>query len=589
SVARNVVTLLRNDGGFFPKAPVKKIAYIQIGNSQANDFAQRLHTDMKVDSFSFSFKEDAAKAEALAQQINGARYDALIIGVFTNVRAGNPANNFNISAAALKLWTGLQENNKTATFLFGNAYAAKNFCTAKTLVAMHQDDAPFQQAAADFLRGSITSIGKLPVTVCNYQFGAGIAVKNLAPVGTNAEWLAIDSIVNDGLIKKAFPGAVVMAVHNGQIKYHKAFGNFEFDPNSIGVTLESVYDLASVTKISATTVSVMKLYEEGRLDLDKTLGDYLSYTQGTNKAGLSIREILLHQAGLNPFIRFYRETIDTVTGMPSPAFYSDKRDTLFTIPVARNVWMRRDWNDTMLLRIIQSELGPAPKYVYSDNDFILLGKIVQAISGMSLDQYVQKTFYNPMGMSSTTFKPWQRFGIERVVPTEEEKHFRRQLLRGYVHDEGASMFGGVSGHAGLFSNAFDLAMLYQMLLNGGEFNGERYLKPETIQLFTAYGSDISRRGLGFDKPEKDNATRKDPYPSALASPETFGHTGFTGTCVWVDPQAKLVYVFLSNRVYNTRSNNLLGQLGIRGKIQDAIYKAIKKEEAALLVTSPKSY
>ncbi|MFN2439195.1 MAG: glycoside hydrolase family 3 N-terminal domain-containing protein, partial [Chitinophagaceae bacterium] len=330
SVARNVVTLLRNDGGFFPKAPAKKIAYIQIGNSQANDFAQRLHTDMKVDSFSFSFKEDAAKAEALAQQINGARYDALIIGVFTNVRTGNPANNFNISAAALKLWTGLQENNKTATFLFGNVYAAKNFCTAKTLVAMHQDDAPFQQAAADFLRGAITSIGKLPVTVCNYQFGAGIALKNLAPVGTNAEWLAIDSIVHDGLIKKAFPGAVVMAVHNGQIKYHKAFGNFEFDPNSIGVTLESVYDLASVTKISATTVSVMKLYEEGRLDLDKTLGDYLSYTQGTNKAGLSIREILLHQAGLNPFIRFYRETIDTLTGMPSPAFYSDKSDTLFT-------------------------------------------------------------------------------------------------------------------------------------------------------------------------------------------------------------------------------------------------------------------
>jgi CubicO group peptidase (beta-lactamase class C family) len=182
------------------------------------------------------------------------------------------------------------------------------------------------------------------------------------------------------------------------------------------------------------------------------------------------------------------------------------------------------------------------------------------------------------------------------VPTEEEKHFRRQLLRGYVHDEGASMFGGVSGHAGLFSNAFDLAMLYQMLLNGGEFNGELYLKPETIQLFTAYGSEISRRGLGFDKPEKpvhpaggDTASRKDPYPSALASPETFGHTGFTGTCVWVDPQSKLVYIFLSNRVYNTRSNNLLGQLGIRGKIQDAIYNALKKEEAALLATSPKSY
>jgi len=588
SVARNVVTLLRNDGGFFPKAPAKKLAYIEIGTSPEKDFGQRLQADMKADTFSFLFNDDVSKAEALAQQINSGQYDALIIGVFTNVRTGKPANNFNITPAALTLWGSLQENNKVATFLFGNVYAAKNFCTAKTLVAMHQDDAPFQQAAADFLRGSVTSIGKLPVTVCTYQFGSGIAVKNLSPVGTTAAWLTIDSIVKDGLIKKAFPGAVVMAVHDGQIKYHKAFGNFEFDANSIPVTLESVYDLASVTKISATTVSVMKLYEEGKLELDKTLGDYLSYTQGSDKAGLKISEILLHQAGLNPFIRFYRETIDTVTGMPSPFFYSDKRDTLFTIPVARNVWLRRDWNDTMLLRIMQSELGPAPKYVYSDNDFILLGKIVQAVSGLPLDQYVQKTFYNPMGMASTNFKPWQHLGIERVVPTEDEKHFRRQLLRGYVHDEGASMFGGVSGHAGLFSNAFDLAMLYQMLLNGGEFNGERYLRPETVQLFTAYGSDISRRGLGFDKPEKDNATRKDPYPSTLASPETFGHTGFTGTCVWVDPQTKLVYVFLSNRVYNTRSNNLLGQLGIRGKIQDAIYNAIKKEEA-LLVTSPKSY
>ncbi len=583
-----MVTLLRNDG-FFPKAPVEKLAYIQIGTTQVKDFGQRLHGDMKADTFSFLFREDAAKAEALAQQINSGPYDAVIIGVYTNVRTGNPANNFNITPAAIRLWTSLQENNKVVTFLFGNVYAAKNFCTAKTLVAMHQDDAPFQQAAADFLRGSVTSIGKLPVTVCNYHFGTGIAVKNLTPIGTTAAWLSIDSIVNDGLVKKAFPGAVVMAIHNGEIKYHKAFGNFEFDTKSLTVTLESIYDLASVTKISATTVGVMKLYEEGKLDLDKTLGDYLSYMRGTEKAGLTIREILLHQAGLNPFIQFYRETIDTATGMPSPAFYSDKRDTLFTIPVARNIWLRRDWNDTMLQRIVQSKLGPAPKYVYSDNDFILLGKIVQTISGIPLDQYVQKTFYNPMGMTTTTFKPWQRFGIERVVPTEEEKHFRRQLLRGYVHDEGASMFGGVSGHAGLFSNAFDLAMLYQMLLNGGELNGERYLKPETVQLFTAYSSDISRRGLGFDKPEKDNASRKDPYPSSLASPETFGHTGFTGTCVWVDPQSKLVYVFLSNRVYNTRSNNLLGQLGIRGKIQDAIYRALKKEEAALLATSPKSY
>jgi beta-N-acetylhexosaminidase len=218
-----------------------------------------------------------------------------------------------------------------------------------------------------------------------------------------------------------------------------------------------------------------------------------------------------------------------------------------------------------------------------------LGKVVEAVSGMPLDQFAQKTFYNPLGMTTTGFKPWQRFGLERTVPTEEEKYFRRQLLRGYVHDEGAAMFGGVSGHAGLFSNAYDLSLLYQMLLNGGELNGEHYLKPETIKLFTAYSSDISRRGLGFDKPEKDNTRREEPYPSAMASPSTFGHTGFTGTCVWVDPQSKLVYIFLSNRVYNTRDNNLLGKMNIRGKIQDAIYKALKSEEAADAAPSQKVY
>lgn len=227
----------------------------------------------------------------------------------------------------------------------------------------------------------------------------------------------------------------------------------------------------------------------------------------------------------------------------------------------------------MFLRILKSPLGQHGKYVYSDNDFILLGKIVEAITGMTLDKYVQKTFYNKMGLATTGFKPRDRFPLEQLVPTEEEKkHFRRQLIQGDVHDEGASMFGGVSGHAGLFSDAYDLAMLYQMLLNGGEFNGTRYLKPETIKYFSAYHSDISRRGYGFDKPEKDNATAKDPYPCRSASPETFGHTGFTGTCVWVDPVSEIVFVFLSNRVYPTRNNSQISDLSIRPKIMEALYK-----------------
>lgn len=578
-VAANIVTVMSNKQSLLPYVSGGKVAYIGIGTPTLNTFGTRIKTDLGADTFLLAYN-DSAKAAAVLENIRGGGYDKLIIGVHNY--ATRPAANYGISASAVRLVNELQNNN-AITFVFGNVYAAQNFCNASTLVAMYEDDAIFQNAAADFLTGRVAAKGTLPVTVCNVQYGTGVAVSRFMPVGTSAEWARVDSIVQDGLAKKAYPGCVVLAVQGGVIKYHRAFGNFEFDTKSMPVNLESAYDLASVTKISATTVSVMKLYEQGKLDLDKTLGDYLPYTVGSDKARLKLKDVLLHQAGLNPYISFYRETIDTVSGQPSPALYHEKMDTLFSVPVARNVWLRRDWNDTMLRRIVQSKLGAEGKYVYSDNDFILLGKIVEAVSGTTLDQYAYNTFYRPMGMVTTGFKPWQRLGVERVVPTENETYFRRQLLRGYVHDEGAAMFGGVSGHAGLFSNAYDLSMLYQMLLDGGVFNGERYLKKETIDLFTDYHSEISRRGYGFDKPEKDNDTRKEPYPSSLASPQTFGHTGFTGTCVWVDPKTDLVYVFLSNRVYNTRTNNLLGQMGIRGKVQDAIYKALEKERVEKVV------
>lgn len=580
-VAANVVTVMRNGANLLPFINSNKIAYVGLGTSEANTFGQRLEKDFGTTNFYLPYK-DSLKTSEIAASIAAGNFDKVIVGVHNF--SPRPANNYGLSKAAVKLVNDLQKHN-ALTFVFGNVYAAQNFCDVSTLVAMHEDDAIFQNAAADFLQGKIAAKGSLPVSVCNIPYGTSIAINRFTTIGSSPEWATVDSIVQDGLTKKAYPGAVVLAIQNGIIKYHKAFGNYEFDPSSQPVSLESVYDLASVTKISATTVGVMKLYEQGKLDLNKTLGDYLPYTAGSDKAGLKIKDILLHQAGLNPFISFYRETIDS-SGGPSGSLYSDKMTADFTVPVAKNVWLRRDWNDTMLTRIVQSKLGAQNKYVYSDNDFILLGKIIEALSGQTLDQYTYNTFYRPMGMATTGFKPWQRLGMDRIVPTEQEKHFRKQLLRGYVHDEGAAMFGGVSGHAGLFSNAYDLAMLYQMILNGGTFNGERYLKEETIQQFTGYGSDISRRGLGFDKPEKDNATRKEPYPSALASPQTFGHTGFTGTCVWVDPKSDLVYVFLSNRVYNTRANNLLGQMNIRGKVQDAIYKALEAEQKAKMVKAP---
>jgi|CXWL01.1.fsa_nt_gi beta-glucosidase-like glycosyl hydrolase/CubicO group peptidase (beta-lactamase class C family) len=567
----------RNDYAQVPlTGKQKKIAYIGIGTSELNEFGSRLHTDLGANTFLFSYKDRQEKADEILKEVQkDGKYDAIVIGIHNY--SLRPADNFGISPVAIKLYKDLNFI-KTITLTFGNVLATKNFCDAWTLVACYQDDAVTQQVAADLLEGKIVSAGRLPVSVCNFKYGDGIVHRGIKPSKAmiKEKLLVVDSIAIDGIAKNAFPGCVVLAAYQGDIIYHKAFGSYEYCA-SPAMSPESIFDLASVTKISATTVSVMKLFEESKLDLNKTIGDYLPWVKGTNKEDLLIKDILLHQAGLVPFIAFFKETIDTNSGIRNPAIYADKSQPGFTTRVAENVYMRNDWNDTMFSRILKSPLGPKNKYVYSDNDFIFLGKIVEQLSGLTLDQYVQNNFYNKIGMYSTGFKPRNRFPMECLVPTETETHFRNQTTRGDVHDEGASMFGGVAGHAGLFSNAYDLSLLYQMLLNGGELNGERYLKPETIKLFTSYNSQVSRRGFGFDKPEKDNAIRKDPYPSSLASPETFGHTGFTGTCVWVDPKNNLVYVFLSNRVYPTRDNGKLSQMGIRGKIQDALYRALSAE------------
>lgn len=586
-VATRTLTLLRNESDAFPVIPGNKIAYVGIGSTGLNDFGKRVKEDLNADTYLFSYTDGLKEAENIITSIKKGNYESVVIGIHDfSIR---PANNYNISNAAISLFANLQSFN-AATFVFGNVLSLSNFCNANNLIACHQDDDITQNAAADLLEGKIVSMGRLAVSVCAFKYGDGMVHGGIKPekavispkvlrdspgesIRTKDKLSVIDSIANDAISRKAFPGCVVLAAHDGEIIYYKAFGNYKYGP-SPAMKLESIFDLASVTKTSATTLSVMKLYEEGKLDLKKKLGDYLPWVRGTDKANLQLTDILLHQAGLVPFIPFYKETIDTVTGIPFPTYYSPLPTPRYSVRVAENLYLRNDWQDTILNRILKSPLGPKNRYVYSDNDFIFLGKVVEKLTDMPLDEYVQTTFYNKIGMTTTGFKPRARFAVNKIVPTEEEKYFRRQLLDGDVDDEGASLFGGVAGHAGLFSDAYDLAMLYQMLLNGGEFNGERYLKPQTIKYFTAYHSNFSRRGLGFDKPEKDNAKREEPYPCLSASPQTFGHTGFTGTCVWVDPKYDLVYIFLSNRVYPTRDNPKLVQMNIRSKIQEAIYRAL---------------
>lgn len=581
AVAQNAFTLLRlSHPHLLPLNKNASIAYVGIGLTDANTITNLLHEQYNADLFYFDYKADTARAAALLDSLI-AKYDKVIIGV--HKLAKYPANNFGMSEASMQLVQKIQQRVPTVTMVFGNPYAAKYVCNSPNLIACYEDDSIFQRVAFEWLTGKFSVKGNLPVTVCDdFKFGFGISqakdaitVATPESVGLNSLMLnKIDSIANDAIAQHATPGCVVLVARNGKIVFNRSYGYMTYDSTE-PVKITTVYDLASVTKISATTVSTMKLYEEHKLDLNKTLGDYLPWVRGTDKANLIIKDILLHQAGLVAFIPFYRETIDSATGIPKPGFYQNYPDSIYSVRVADTMYMRKDWRDTMYKRILQSPLGPPHKYIYSDNDFIFMGKIVEQLTGKTLDAYARDEFYKPLGMSTTTFKPRTALDLNTIAPTEHEKIFRRQLLRGDVHDPGAAMFGGVAGHAGLFSDARDLLKLYQMLLNGGELDHKRYLHPETIKFFTAYQSDISRRGLGFDKPEKDNAMRPEPYPTISVTPQTFGHTGFTGTCVWVDPAWNIVYIFLSNRVNPDGGENLkLSRLNVRGAIQETIYQSL---------------
>ncbi len=578
-LAENALTLLRqNDKELLPMKPGKKIAYLGIGLDTLNLFGKNLQKQFKADPYFFDYKNDLGTVSMLVSTLTQ-KYDAIIIGVHNYSR--RPANNFGLSQPAIQLIKQVQQQMPAITFVFGNPYAIRNFDEAPNLVAAYEDMDATHQAATDLLSGSTIAKGKLTVTVSDsLHYGEGNNYNYYFPpaipesVGLNSKVLqSIDSIANDAIAKGATPGCVVLVAKDGKIAFQKSYGYTNYD-KAQPVTTDMIYDLASVTKVTATTLSVMKLYEQGKLNLNRTLGYYLPWVRGTNKANIQLKNLLIHQGRLVSYIPFYKETIDSF-GYPKPGIYAPTQTPEFSIRVAEGVYLRNDYHDTLYKRILDSKLEAPNKYVYSDNDFIFLGKVVEAITGQTLNDYTRENFYLPLRMMTTSFKPTEHFPLNSIAPTEHDKNFRAQLLRGDVHDPGAAMFGGVAGHAGLFSNAYDLAQLYQLLLNGGTLNGVRLLKKKTINDFTAYHSKISRRGWGFDKPEKDNASRKEPYPTKSASPQTFGHTGYTGTCVWVDPKYNLVYIFLSNRVTPDDQPKLL-RMNVRSNIHEIIYEAMRK-------------
>lgn len=379
------------------------------------------------------------------------------------------------------------------------------------------------------------------------------------------------SFINSAITAGAFPGCRVLMAKEGKIFYDKSFGNFTYASDQL-VNQNTLYDIASITKIVSTTLAVMRLYEQGRLKLDDSISRYVPFTLGTDKSALKVRDLLLHQAGLKAWIPFYRSYIDSTGALKQDPFHFKYDPADYRIPVASNLYLKCDYVDSVWSVILASPLENKGRMVYSDLDYYFLEAAVECITGQKLDRYVSDSIWHPMGLYNIGYNPLGWAPVNRIAPTEYDNIFRGQLVQGYVHDPGAALFGGVAGHAGVFATAQDVAAIFQMLLDGGSYNGKRFFKKETVNLFTAYGSKISRRGLGFDKP---NPNSKNAGPTAeRASGYTFGHQGFTGTCAWADPASGTVFVFLSNRVYPNAENNLINRLDVRTRVQDYLLEAL---------------
>lgn len=474
----------------------------------------------------------------------------------------------------IPLLLDLQRNKNLIVCLSGDVHSLKLLESLNVpLIWTETKSVASAHYLAQLIFGGTAAVSTLKHDVSpKYKFGSGYTTKSIRikytvpeELGINtADLNKIDDIAAEAIREKAAPGAVVMVLVDGKVIYNKAYGTRTYtDP--VPTRISDIFDLASVTKISATTIAVMRLFEQKKLNLDTIVGAYIPRSRSTDKVNLSVREVMLHQAGFIPFIPFYRNL--------SNADYSRDSSASYPTKVADKYYIRKDYFKTVMWpQMLNSSLANRGKYVYSDLSMYFMKEMVERQSGTHLEKYVMEEFYKPLGMKRAGFNPRLRFPKEEIVPTEDDKLFRKTLLEGYVHDQGAAMVGGVSGHAGLFASSNDLAILFQMLLNRGTYGDKQYFRPETVDMFTVRQSSVSRRGLGFDRWDPESVKG---YPSRLASEETYGHTGYTGTCVWVDPKYNLVYIFLSNRVNPGVSTKLI-DLNIRGRIQDVIYEAIRK-------------
>ncbi|NUM30975.1 MAG: serine hydrolase [Bacteroidetes bacterium] len=570
------ICVANNENGIIPvfSKPFKKIAVLALGNNAPTYFENYIKELGNCDLFSVGKNFGVEYCTNIVSQLEP--YDLVIIGLHQVSKY--PKDNYGITTDACSLVSQLKEKTNVALVCFGNPYSMRNFPGIKTCVFAFNDEEPYYKAAAEIIWGMKKADAKLSITISNeYKLNNGVTLfksDKLIAGSTSVLKLKklqkIDSIVNKAIKIKAMPGCQVLVAHRGKVVFSKSFGYQTYD-KTVKIDNNQLYDIASITKIASTTLAIMKLKENNQINLDDSLVKYLPELKGSNKQFITIREILVHESGLKDFIPFYNSFKNNPQLRDSVLSYN-KSDN-FCYEIGKNLFVNKNYYKTILKEIANSPLGKKGKYVYSDLGMIMLRFVIERVTNLKFEEYLDNTFYKPMGLKMLTFNPLNKFSKSQIVPTEKDPDFRKGVLHGYVHDPSAALLGGISGHAGLFSNSYQLAEIGQMLLNFGFYNGKRYLKQSTIIEFSSRQNKESRRGLGFDRAE--NTPGKLSPVSSMASDNCFGHTGFTGTCLWIDPDKELVYVFLSNRIHPSSENKLLITKNVRTDIMDVIYNALK--------------
>ena len=596
------VTIVKNNNKILPlkQLGTKRIAAVSFGSDNNNVFQSTLKKYDKVDCYNLPANAEGIEKKNVFDKLKN--YDIIICGIHST------------RAADSRELQELASRKELILVFFTVPYKCSSFSVsienAQALIVAYESSALAGSFAAQSIFGGITANGMLPVSIPGmYRTGTGIRTEKTRlgyhkpeEVNINPNKLKdIDIIVREGIDKEAYPGCQVIVAKDGMIIYNKQFGHYDYTKKE-EVSQNSVYDLASVSKATGTLLAVMKTYDNGDFSLTDKISDYVTSLKRTDKKDIIIRDMLYHQSGLPATINFYEQAIDkkSHTGslhsgrkdsnhplqfdartFVSTSFkydtkiISSRKKEGFVNEVARNMYVSDDFvMDSIISGIINSKMGIKGRYTYSCINFILLKMMVEKHTGKKMDVFLDEHFFRRLGAYSMTYNPIRKMDSMLIVPTENDRFLRRQVLRGYVHDEAAAFQGGVSGNAGLFSSADDLAKIAQLYLNDGIYGGERYISAKTCRLFTGSKSPTSRRGLGFDKPDTKNPSRS-PC-SLLASQDVYGHTGYTGTCFWIDPTHNLLFIFLSNRTYPSRMHNQLFSLDIRTRIQDVIYKALEK-------------